>query len=246
MIQQPELGKKIADLRKAKGLTQEELVEKCNINVRTLQRIESGEAIPRTYTLRLIFEALEYSLEQSGDGKGLILLWLEQFYKIFIDLFNLKTNTMKKVLILVAILSAISLSIFAINKHDNDKKSFEVQSIIEKKNQEYINWYNKRQIDSCLTQFSHDVYFIRGSYVFKGKESVRNQIDFFSVMKIINWNIETFNCCGKLAIERGKVNIMVPTGEISSYEYITEWHLLDKEWFKVNVIEAFGTHPKDF
>jgi hypothetical protein len=75
---------------------------------------------------------------------------------------------------------------------------------------------------------------------------VRKQIDFFSVMKIINWNIETFNCSGKLAIERGKVKIMVPTGDISSYEYITEWHLLDKEWFKVNVIEVFDTHPKDF
>jgi transcriptional regulator with XRE-family HTH domain len=42
-MKQPELGRKIAELRKAKGLTQEELVEKCNIRVRTLQRIESGE-----------------------------------------------------------------------------------------------------------------------------------------------------------------------------------------------------------
>jgi transcriptional regulator with XRE-family HTH domain len=45
-IQQPNLGKKIAKLRKAKGLTQEELVEKCNISVRTLQRIEAGEVAP--------------------------------------------------------------------------------------------------------------------------------------------------------------------------------------------------------
>jgi transcriptional regulator with XRE-family HTH domain len=30
-MKQPELGKKISELRKAKGLTQEELVEKCNI-----------------------------------------------------------------------------------------------------------------------------------------------------------------------------------------------------------------------
>lgn len=38
-MKQPELGKKISELRKAKGLTQEELVEKCNLNVRTIQRI---------------------------------------------------------------------------------------------------------------------------------------------------------------------------------------------------------------
>ena len=87
MIQQPELGKKISDLRKAKGLTQEELVDKCNLNVRTLQRIESGEVTPRTYTIRLIFEALEYSFDKSQDDKGLILKWLEQFFICFIDLF---------------------------------------------------------------------------------------------------------------------------------------------------------------
>ncbi len=112
MIQQPELGKKIADLRKAKGLTQEELVEKCNLNVRTLQRIESGEAIPRTYTLKLIFEALEYSFDKSQDDKGLMQKWLEQFYISFIDLFNLKTNTMKKVTILSIMLLGISFGLF--------------------------------------------------------------------------------------------------------------------------------------
>ncbi len=34
--QQPYLGKKTAKLRKARGLTQEELVGKCNLSVRTL------------------------------------------------------------------------------------------------------------------------------------------------------------------------------------------------------------------
>ena len=112
MIQQPELGKKISDLRKAKGLTQEELVDKCNLNVRTLQRIESGEVTPRTYTIRLIFEALEYSFDKSQDDKGLILKWLEQFYICFIDLFNLKTNTMKKISILTIMLSGIVFGLF--------------------------------------------------------------------------------------------------------------------------------------
>ncbi len=114
MIKQPELGKRIADLRKAKGLTQEELVEKCNLNVRTLQRIESGEATPRTYTLRLIFEALEYSFDKPDD-KGLIIKRLEQFYISFIDLFNLKTNTMKKISILTVVTTAIILGFFAVN-----------------------------------------------------------------------------------------------------------------------------------
>ena len=67
-IKQPELGKKISELRKAKGLTQEELVEKCNLNVRTIQRIEAGEVTPRSYTIKALFEALDYKWEELKSG----------------------------------------------------------------------------------------------------------------------------------------------------------------------------------
>lgn len=63
-MKQPELGKAIADLRLSKGLTQEELVEKCNISVRTIQRIEAGEVTPRSYTIKNIFSALDYDYQQ--------------------------------------------------------------------------------------------------------------------------------------------------------------------------------------
>ena len=62
-MKQPELGQKIVALRKQKGLTQEELVEKCNINVRTIQRIEAGEVTPRSYTVKSILDALGFDLE---------------------------------------------------------------------------------------------------------------------------------------------------------------------------------------
>ncbi|WMN07476.1 helix-turn-helix transcriptional regulator [Marivirga arenosa] len=58
-MKQPELGHKIQNWRKAKGLTQEELVERCNLNVRTLQRIEAGEVLPRSYTVKSILDVLE-------------------------------------------------------------------------------------------------------------------------------------------------------------------------------------------
>lgn len=58
-MKQPELGKKIYESRKAKGLTQEQLVEKCNLNVRTIQRIEAGDVTPRSHTLKTLFEVLE-------------------------------------------------------------------------------------------------------------------------------------------------------------------------------------------
>lgn len=57
-MKQPDLGKKISELRKQKGLTQEELVAQCNINVRTIQRIEAGEVTPRSYTIKVILDVL--------------------------------------------------------------------------------------------------------------------------------------------------------------------------------------------
>jgi transcriptional regulator with XRE-family HTH domain len=92
-MKQPDLGKKIATIRKEKGLTQEELVEKCNINVRTIQRIESGEVIPRTVTLRLILEALDYDFgllndelnEVSTQVPILSLNWMQNFFLIGFD-----------------------------------------------------------------------------------------------------------------------------------------------------------------
>ena len=75
-MKQPELGKRIFELRKRNGLTQEELVEQCNINVRTIQRIEAGEVNPRSYTIKIILEVLGEDLqninESSLDEKNVI------------------------------------------------------------------------------------------------------------------------------------------------------------------------------
>ncbi|HBR55490.1 MAG TPA: helix-turn-helix domain-containing protein [Flavobacteriaceae bacterium] len=62
-MQQPALGQRILALRQEKGLTQEELVAQCNISVRTIQRIEAGEVIPRTYTVKTILAALGEDFE---------------------------------------------------------------------------------------------------------------------------------------------------------------------------------------
>jgi transcriptional regulator with XRE-family HTH domain len=88
-MKQPELGKKISELRKDKGLTQEELVDKCNISVRTLQRIESGEVTPRSYTVKTILAALEYDLNKMSDlddkAAGNFFEWLKEVLLIDID-----------------------------------------------------------------------------------------------------------------------------------------------------------------
>jgi transcriptional regulator with XRE-family HTH domain len=89
VMKQPELGKKIIDLRKTKRLTQEELVEKCNISIRTIQRIEAGEVTPRDYTVKTIFAALEFDLDDLPAEKSNIgserANWLKTFFLIQIN-----------------------------------------------------------------------------------------------------------------------------------------------------------------
>jgi DNA-binding XRE family transcriptional regulator len=63
-MKQPELGIKIAELRIQNSMTQKELAELCNVDIRTIQRIESGDVIPRMYTLRLLATALGSELNQ--------------------------------------------------------------------------------------------------------------------------------------------------------------------------------------
>jgi transcriptional regulator with XRE-family HTH domain len=89
-MKQPELGRKISELRKEKGLTQEELVDKCNISVRTLQRIETGEVTPRVYTIKTILAALDYDINKMSDKENSLFekmsLHLKNLFFIDIDL----------------------------------------------------------------------------------------------------------------------------------------------------------------
>ena len=61
------IGKKILELRKRKGLTQEELSDLAKINLRTLQRIEKGETEPLGNTMKRLCEILEINLEDILD-----------------------------------------------------------------------------------------------------------------------------------------------------------------------------------
>lgn len=117
-----DFGDKLIQARQAKGWTQMDLAEKSNISLRTIQRIESGQVNPRAYTLKQLSEivGLDFSemLENSGDSKSKnphssfnlskLILWHIS------DLFNLKTNTMKKMTILSSITIITAISLFSI------------------------------------------------------------------------------------------------------------------------------------
>jgi transcriptional regulator with XRE-family HTH domain len=58
------LGEKIRGFRIEKALSQEELSELAGVNVRTIQRVESGKVQPRGNTLKLICNALEIEITE--------------------------------------------------------------------------------------------------------------------------------------------------------------------------------------
>ncbi len=58
-----DIAGKLVDARKRKGLTQEQLADLANITVRTIQRIERGDSIPRAYTLKTLAAASKMSIK---------------------------------------------------------------------------------------------------------------------------------------------------------------------------------------
>jgi uncharacterized Tic20 family protein/DNA-binding Xre family transcriptional regulator len=86
-MNQPQLGLKVSELRQQKGLTQEQLAERCEVSARTIQRIESGEVDPRAYTLHCLGEALEFDFgleDTSNENLWLTILHLSSMLCILI------------------------------------------------------------------------------------------------------------------------------------------------------------------
>ena len=86
-MKQPHLGRKIADLRKAKGFTQEELAEKIEISSKYLSSIERGKENPTLNTLIKLSESLDVNLndifhqieiEDPAKRKALLISLLDE------------------------------------------------------------------------------------------------------------------------------------------------------------------------
>jgi uncharacterized Tic20 family protein len=73
-MNQPELGYIIAEKRQNKNLSQEQLAEMCGVSSRTIQRIESGEVEPRSYTKQRLSDVFEFDFSMGEDHQD--MLWL--------------------------------------------------------------------------------------------------------------------------------------------------------------------------
>ena len=86
-MKQLELGNTIANLRKQKGLTQEELALRCGLNVRSIQSLESGSVTTRSATIKLLAEELDFEFNDKIDDDSkfwLITLHLSNFFCIVV------------------------------------------------------------------------------------------------------------------------------------------------------------------
>jgi transcriptional regulator with XRE-family HTH domain len=89
------IGTRISEIRKLKGLTQEELADRARINLRTLQRIEKRETEPRGNTLKMLCSVLEINIEdivdygKKEDGKYLSYFHLTVLSFMLIPLGNI-------------------------------------------------------------------------------------------------------------------------------------------------------------
>ena len=95
-MNQPQLGLKVSELRQQKGLTQEQLAERCEVSARTIQRIESGEVDPRAYTVHCLGEALEFDFgEEAAPNENLWLTILHLSSIFSIPIFPLYKDVTK-------------------------------------------------------------------------------------------------------------------------------------------------------
>jgi serpin B len=132
-MKKQDFREKLIEVRKARGLTQVDVAKMCKITVRTIQRLESGKVLPRAYTIKAIsdnlginfFETSDNDVKDKEQQSSWIILTLSWNAR---DLFNLKTNAMKKISILTAPFILVGFVLFFVlnsetNAQTNDYSS---------------------------------------------------------------------------------------------------------------------------
>lgn len=93
------ISKNLVYQRKLKGFTQQDLSDKTNVTVRTIQRIEKGETEPHLQTVKLLATALEIEVnellplenpkEENIQKKWLLLIHTSPFIGFVLPFFNI-------------------------------------------------------------------------------------------------------------------------------------------------------------
>lgn len=216
-MKQPQLGKKILELRLDKGLTQTELAEKCNISLRTIQRIESTEVTPRSYTLKLIFKVLDFdgfssSIKSENSN-------------------NSRKNVVRTILLLLTT-SIVSILIFKLVINSNKQSTKEVTEIINNNQSNIKRWMNNKQVDSVLTIYNNNACILNSVC---GKIQIRQMMNDIvnNDYELIEYRSISINVSDTIAVEKYK-NTYRYKGKVSNQIGITEWHFKNGKWLITN------------
>jgi len=222
-MKQPHLGNKISELRLAKGLTQSELAEKCHLSLRTIQRIESAEVTPRSYSVKLIFKNLDYDAFNSTDKPP---------HRNVTDLFNFKKNSTQKAIILLIIISAAAFGFSKFRSSDKTQLAVEVNTIINKSQVDIKRWMNTSQVDSVLTLYRKDACTLNSIC---GKVEIGEllQSAINNGYELIEYNTLSISIGDTIAVEKYQ-NLYKFKGNIRKQFGITEWRLTKGTWLIVN------------
>ena len=208
------IGKFIAEQRKKKKLTQEQLAERLGINNRTISRWENGINMPDASLYKKICEILEISIEELINGEKTNKENAKQSYeKALITTVDTnkkqerKINKLLKVLILAVSVSIISIliiiiyynkkypkiDIYNMNVIESDKNELNEKITLNQKNYK-IYFYG---IDSLqISNIDNDYYDLKIALQYKQvtidkvKEYLNNQYKNKNISRTINSNKE--------------------------------------------------------
>ena len=118
-MDQQKIGKFIANLRKEKEYTQEQLAEKLNVSNKSISRWENGNTMPDLSLIPKLCEILDISINELLSGERIendnYQKKLEENIIINIDLLKkkMKQLTKKIILIIISVFVLIIISLFA-------------------------------------------------------------------------------------------------------------------------------------
>jgi transcriptional regulator with XRE-family HTH domain len=182
-MKQPGFGRKLVEIRRVNGLTQDELAEKCNITVRTIQRIESGLVKPRAYTIKAISSAIGFDFHATSKLTGedvenvnqnSNMEWFSTILWSVKDLFNLKTRTMKKVTILSVVFCTVCMGLFTLISESKaqNSKNLDYTKFVESNGRGIIYFFPKGALLNISNMKDTADYKTKGGLIQEYKNNI--------------------------------------------------------------------------
>ena len=263
-MNQIKIGKFIAECRKNKKLTQEELASKLNVSSKSVSRWENGRTMPDYSILKLLCDNLDITVNELLSGEKENNNYDENLYNILKEYYKLKKqkNIIKNTLIILSILFLALIvriiivggivALITFNPYKNI-------SGIENYNKEYYIKEYKGDLDSNLSIFPNDTFnlinptfyssFKVGLFDTDGYivlDTKYNENDFNNeINRLSNLNMIISNCNGSTFtnyIKYDENSYQYPAyitidGFSSTYEYA----LIDKD--NLNITYVYLSYP---